>query len=97
MGIEKITCFLIRCDGCGPLGADNGWPYLENPDTEEPEHYADEDSAIFDAVGKGWTTDGKYHHCGSCSKNRPLSDPNAEPDPEPIPVLRGQIPLGAKA
>jgi hypothetical protein len=41
---------------------------------------------------EGWTTDGRRHHCGSCSKLFPLIDP--DPLQEPVLVLPGQIALG---
>jgi hypothetical protein len=99
MSIEAEKAHLIRCDHCTDLGlgTEACWQDWE---TDAPMQFGDAEQAL-DFVrselvkNEGWTTDGEHCHCVSCSKLRPLVDPN--PEPEPIPVLRGQIPLGADA
>jgi hypothetical protein len=86
MSIEKTTCYLVKCEG------HEGWPYLEDED-ENPIHFDNEEEALAYARDEGWTTDGKIHHCESCSKNRPLTDPDAVVEPKPIPVIPGQVNL----
>jgi len=96
---EAETVYLIRCDHCTDLGLRDEacWHDWE---TDGPMVFSDPTRAAEFVTGtlvaeEGWTTDGEHHHCEPCSKLRPLVDPN--PEPEPIPVIWGQIPLGADA
>lgn len=85
MSIDKRTCYVLGCDGCQCA--------FENYDKGVC-HFESEGEAWDVAKPKGWTTDGKIHHCESCSRHRALVDPNAKPEIVPVVVSPGQIPLG---
>lgn len=99
MSIEAETVYLIRCDHCTDLGMGDEacWHSYE---TDSPMVFSDPIEAADFVMAvlvkeEGWTTDGEHYHCESCSKLRPLVE--ADPAPEPVPVIPGQIPLGADA
>jgi hypothetical protein len=61
----------------------------EAEDDERGLHFESAEEAMFWAKARGWTTDGHRFWCEECS---------GSPDPaERVPVLKGQLPLGADA
>ena len=63
MSFEPCACFVLRCDGCGAVLADEFVAHFPTVDPGDP-------GLREQAWGCGWTTDGERWHCERCPELR---------------------------